>query len=137
MTCCFLGHDDTDTGLIKRLEDTIEELIKEKEVDTFFVGNCGEFEKSVYQVLLNFRKRYKHINCYMVLSAEGEEGDCEKIIYPDKIDSVPKRFKLSHRNRWMVLKSDYMVARITHAWGDAPKFAEFAKRRFTNVIYID
>ena len=136
MTCCFLGHDDIDEDFAAKLEEILLPLIKEGEVDTFLVGNNGNFEENVYEILLRLKISYPHIKCYKVAS-EAEREVSNMIIYPDGIDAVPKRFKISHKNRWMILKSDYMVARITHHWGDAPRFAEFARRKLVKVINME
>lgn len=45
--CCFFGHRDTQSHIAGRLEQTIIDLIENKSVDTFYVGNQGGFDSMV------------------------------------------------------------------------------------------
>ena len=42
----------------------------------------------------------------------------DAIIYPE-IESVPSRYAICHRNRWMVEKADVVISFITHQSGGA------------------
>ena len=42
----------------------------------------------------------------------------DAIIYPE-IESVPLRYAICHRNRWMVEKADLVIGFITHQSGGA------------------
>ena len=46
-----------------------------------------------------------------------------------KSQRAPKRFAISWRNRWMLDRSDHVIAYVTRSWGGAAQFAELAKKR--------
>lgn len=62
--------------------------------------------------------------------------DYKNTIIPEEIENVPKRFAISHRNRWMVNKSDYVVSFVTHSFGGAAQFVEYAKKKNKIVINL-
>ena len=41
---------------------------------------------------------------------------------------MPPRFAISKRNEWMLRQADYVVAYITHGWGDAAQYVGKAVR---------
>ena len=57
-------------------------------------------------------------------------------MYPEGIETVPKRFAISWRNKWMIQKSDYVITYIVYSWGGAAKFADLSKRVNKIVINI-
>ena len=71
-----------------------------------------------------------------VLERKKNEYDSfTNTVYPEGIETVPKRFAISWRNKWMLKESDYVVTYITHTWRGAAQFAESAKRQ-KNVINL-
>lgn len=78
----------------------------------------------------------KHIRSVLILPYLEKKIDMKKYdetIYPD-LESVPKRYAIVHRNRWMVEKSDILIAYVTHNWGGAAKMLEYAEQK-KKVIY--
>lgn len=62
-TCCFFGHrkiEITD-GLVNRLTEIVEDLIIEKEINTFLFGSKSEFDKLCLKVVTELKKKYPHI----------------------------------------------------------------------------
>ena len=57
-------------------------------------------------------------------------------MYPEGVETVPKRFAIDWRNRWMLKHADYVVTYITHYWGGAAKFAEKAARSGKQIVNI-
>jgi hypothetical protein len=55
---------------------------------------------------------------------------------PEGIETVPKRFAISWRNKWMLSRADYVVTYITRSWGGAAQFAELAERKEKTVIKV-
>lgn len=52
MPCCvFFGHKDADSSISSRVKEAIIKLIREQDVDEFFVGNNGKFDYIVYSTL--------------------------------------------------------------------------------------
>ena len=55
---------------------------------------------------------------------------------PEGIETVPRRFAVSQRNKWMIAHSDYVVTYVTHSFGGAAQFAELAARKKKHIITI-
>lgn len=112
------------------LMSCVESLIVEYGVTKFYVGNQGSFDRMAKSVLQTLQKKHPYIIYYIVLvyfSSQKEEMDDMATIYPDGLETVPRRFAISHRNRRMLRQADYVVGYITHSWGGAAHF--FAQAR--------
>ncbi len=137
VVCTFFGRREC-YGLDSQvLKQAIEELIA-MGVDTFYVGNQGQFDSAVYSCLKQLRKEHPHISVCVVLAYLPTEkngyDDMADTMYPE-IEGHPK-FAIERRNRWMIDHSDYLLCYINHTWGGAYKFAKLAKHRGKTVINI-
>ncbi len=138
-TCCFFGHRDTPSEISDKLEQTIIDLIENKSVDTFYVGNQGSFDGMVRNTLKKLKVKYPHINYTVVLAympTEKNGKDYSDTIYPDGLENVPRKFAIDRRNKWLVDNSDYVIAYISRSFGGAAKFYELAIKRKKNVINL-
>lgn len=142
MVCSFFGHKDAPQSLYPEIKANIELLITRRNVDSFMVGNQGGFDSMVLKALRELKQIYPHI-CYNVVLAymptqkqEYELYDPAETFLPEGIETVPKRFAISWRNKWMVRESDLILCYITHSWGGAAQFVEYAKRQRKEVINL-
>ena len=137
MVCTFFGHRECYGLDKKKLERTIEELI-DKGVDTFYVGNQGRFDSMVFGCLTKLKEVHSNISFSVVLTYIPTKSDYGLYhghsIYPEGQETVPPRFAIERRNKWMIDRSDFCLCYITHTWGGAHKFAKQAKRRGLTVI---
>ena len=62
-TCCFFGHREINET--ERLRNTmyknIENLITQKDVDTFLFGSKSKFDDFAYRVVTALQGKYPHI----------------------------------------------------------------------------
>ncbi len=137
MTCTFFGHSECYGLSREMLKAAIADLIQ-KGVDTFYVGNQGQFDQMVYGCLKRLQRVYSHIRVSIVLAylpGKKQDGaDMADTMYPE-IEGHP-RFSIERRNKWMIDASDYCLCYIDHTWGGAYKFARMAKRRNLTVINL-
>jgi len=135
--CTFFGHKESYGLDVQLLGRRIIELIN-KGVDTFYVGNQGQFDSTVYRCLKSLQAQYPNIRFSVVLAylptEKTEWEDMSDTIYPE-IEGHPK-FAIERRNKWMIGHADYCVCYINHTWGGAYKFAQMAKRRGLQVINL-
>ena len=124
------------------IADRVEEEIKNGETE-FFVGTHGHFDFMVIDVLRDKQKQHPHIFYSVVLAymPDGSPDEYsfikpEETMYPEGLESVPRKFAIVWRNDWMLWQSDYVVTYITHTWGGAYQYAEKAKRQKKRVINI-
>lgn len=139
MTVTFFGHKDTPKEIEPTLRTTLVDLIENKNVTVFYVGNNGNFDTMVRRQLKNLSQTYP-ITYNVVLAylptKKGEYDDFTNTIYPEGIETVPKRFAISYRNKWMVEQSDVVVTYVSHSFGGAAKFKEMAEKQGKIVIEL-
>lgn len=54
-------------------------------------------------------------------------------VYPP-LETVPRRFAICCRNRWMVNAADVVVSCVLHDWGGAASTLRYAKQKKKKVI---
>lgn len=140
--CAFFGHRDCPDTIKPRLREALVQLIERDGVNRFYVGHQGAFDAIVHSVLRELAQSYPQIQYDIVLAYMPQGKDnfdtemTQHTLLPEGIETVPRRFAIDRRNRWMLQQSDYVVAYVTHSWGGAAKFANEAKRLGKTVIEI-
>ena len=118
--CTFFGHSECPEDIKENLRKILVDLIGTKGVDTFYVGNQGSYDSMVRRVLRELKEKYPHIEFAVVLAYMPREQyiyDPEhysKTILPEGIETVPRRFAISWRNKWMINNAEYVVSYINH-----------------------
>ena len=138
MICTFFGHKDTPYEVKDKIRETIIRLIEEKDFTDFYVGNHGNFDRMVLSVLKELHDLYPQIHYAVALAylTQNTYEDYSNTVYPESIESVPKRFAIDFRNKWMLQQADIVIAYIRRSIGGAAKFTEMAKKRGKEVIDI-
>lgn len=140
--CTFFGHHDCPAAVKPKLREVLIELIENRSVDMFYVGNKGAFDRLVRAVLRELTQEYAHIRYAVVLAHIPEKQnsddseDYSDTMLPEGIEEVPPRFAISWRNTWMLRQSDYVVTYVTHSWGGAAQFAAMAEKQRKTVIRL-
>ena len=138
--CTFFGHRDCPETIKPYLREVLVDLITNKGVDTFYVGNQGRFDGIVRSVLRELEQEHPEIHYAVVLAympgKKNEYEDFSDTILPEGIEAVHPRYAISWRNRWMLQRADYVVTYITHSWGGAARYAQKAKRAGKAVIDV-
>ncbi len=141
MVCTFFGHWDTGEEIIPDLQKEIINLIENKNVDTFYVGNHGHFDGYAEEILKNLKEIYPHIKYSVVLAylPRGDDGDYydfSNTIYPEGIEKSPLKFAITKRNKWMIEKSDFVITYVKRVIGGAAQFKELAEKKKKIIIEI-
>ncbi len=139
MTCTFFGHRDTPPPVKPLLRQVIIELIEQRGVTRFFVGNQGNFDAMARSLLAELAQTYP-IRYDVVLAYLPKENnpslDVSHTILPDGFEAVPPRFAIDHRNRWMIEHSEIVVTYVRNPIGGAAKFKALAKRKGKTVVEV-
>ena len=139
MTVTFFGHKDTPKNIEPTLRTTLVDLIENHGATEFYVGNNGNFDTMVRCQLENLSQTYP-ITYSVVLAylptKKSEYDDYTNTILPEGIETVPKRFAISWRNKWMIQQSDVIVTYVTHSFGGAAQFKEMAEKQGKTVIEL-
>lgn len=111
------------------------DLIENKNVNMFYVGNQGKFDAYARYVLRDLKKSHSCINYAVVLAympGERKEWDYEDYsdtVYPDDLENTPPKYAITKRNRWMIDKSRYVITYITHPWEARYSLKNLRKRK--------
>ena len=139
MVCTFFGHKDTPKEIEPTLRSTLIDLIENKNVNVFYVGNNGNFDTMVRRQLEDLSQTYP-ITYSVVLAylptEKNKYDDLTNTIYPEGIETVPKRFAISYRNKWMVEQSDIVITYVARTYGGAWQFKAMAERQGKKVIEL-
>ncbi len=136
-TVTFFGHRDTPKEIEPALRLTLIDLIENKNATVFYVGNHGNFDAMVRCQLEDLSNTYP-IKYYVVLAYMPGKNDTpdEHSILPEGIETVPRRFAINYRNKWMIQQSDFVVTYVTLNFGGAAQFKELAERQRKTVIEL-
>ena len=139
MTCTFFGHRDTPSTVKPLLRQVIIELIEQRDVTRFYVGNQGNFDAMARCLLAELAQTYP-IHYDVVLAYLQRENDPSidgsHTILPDGFEAVPPRFAIDHRNRWMIDQSEFVVTYVRGSIGGAAKCKALAERKGKKVLEI-
>ncbi len=134
-SCFFIGHRDAPVGLLPQVRAAGEGLIMREGVTDFYVGSRGSFDRLAAAAVRELRETYPQIRLYLVLAYLPAKGTGEAppgftgTVFPEGLESVPRRFAIQRANRAMVNTCDFMVAYAPYAAGNARKVLDYARRR--------
>ena len=101
VVCGFCGHSDAPESLRIELKETIADLIREKNVHLFYVGNHGGFDRMVLGVLQELQASFPVMRYYVVLAYHPQlsapVSHDAPTIFPEDLETVPKRAAI----RWL------------------------------------
>lgn len=141
--CTFFGHRDCPSSIKGRLREEIKQLIRYQQVDTFYVGTHGNFDRMAYAVLKELRGWYPDIKVYRVLAYLPKLSDIaadrsvlEDTILLEGIEKAHPRYAIVWRNNRMIDQSEYVIAYVTRSCGGAYQAVERAKKEGKIIIQI-
>lgn len=125
-TCSFFGHSNAPLTVYPALATAIERHITEYGVNEFLVGQYGNFDSMAKRAVAAAKERHPEIKLDVMVPYLPEpsrqaalDRDVDHIIYPEGLETVPRKFAISRLNQIMVRDSDYAIAYVTHTWGGA------------------
>ncbi|MBQ7975906.1 MAG: hypothetical protein IJ300_09510 [Clostridia bacterium] len=139
MVCTFFGHKDTPKEIEPTLRSTLIDLIENKNVNVFYIGNNGNFDTMVRRHLEDLSHIYPITYSVVLAYLPTEKNKYDNLIntiYPEGLEAVPKRFAISWRNKWMIQQANVVVTYVTHNFGGAARFKEMAERQEKTIINL-
>ena len=137
MIVTFCGHAQiSQSEKIEKWLYAVTQKLIEQGATTFYLGGYGAFDSLAASVLREQKKRYSQIELVLVLAYLNTGRDTsgyDSTVYPP-LETVPRRFAISHRNRWMVESADVVVAYVLHDWGGAATTLRCAKQKKKQII---
>lgn len=134
-SCFFIGHRDAGSSVFPALADAVEKHITEYGVTEFIVGNYGSFDQMTARAVIEAKKRHPQVTLFRLLAyhpadrpqdlPEGFDGS----IYPENMETVPKRLAIVRANRYAVEHVGYLIAYVWHPASNSLNLLEYARSR--------
>ena len=144
MIITFCGHSNfiATNKLEDKLLSILNEYVGDNQAD-FYLGEYGAFDEFAFKCASKYKSTHPQVKLIFVTPYITEEyirnrlqnKKYDTILYPE-IENIPPKFAILHRNRYMIKKSDIVIAYITHAWGGAYQTYKYAKGKNKNIINI-
>ena len=139
---CFLfGHSSAPESLMGDLDEAIEKCYTELNVRQFVAGHHGDFDKLAIRTLKAAKQRHKDMELSLLLHyhpyehrfslPEGFDGS----IYPEGMETVPRRAAIVAGNRRMVRISDVLVCYVRYP-GNSKDLMKYAENQGKVIINI-
>ena len=138
MICSLFGHRDAPETIKSTLKTILLDLIENKNVNVFYIGNNGSFDRMAKELLKELKKSL-NFNYYVVLAyipPKTDDVDYSDTIYFDELNFKPHKTRIIERNKLMINKADIVVTYVTHITGGASRFKDYAIRKNKIVINI-
>ena len=144
-TVSLFGHREVFDlrELHKRLYSVIAELIKEKEYVHFLIGRNGEFDEYAASVIRLARRELGNECCeislvlpYVVSGVSDYERYYDGIVIPECAQGAHAKAAIGIKNRWMVERSDLVIAYVERSDGGAYRAARYAETLNKTVINL-
>lgn len=152
ITVTFCGHRDAyGSEIPQRLYFCLDVICKQAVLSgqevVFLCGGYGNFDSTVSLTIDKIRKAFPTLSISKVFVTpyitesykernEQMRSYYDEIVFPP-IETVPIKFAIPERNKWMVNESDIVVAYVTHGWGGAATTLRFAQRKGKQIYYIN
>ena len=141
MIVTFCGHSQiSQSEEVEKWLYAITKKLIEEGASTFYLGGYGAFDSLAASVLRVQKKWHPQIELVLVLAylnTKKQTSDYDRTVFP-ALETVPPRFAISYRNRWMVEAADVVVAYVLHDWGGAATTLRCAKQKEKQIIsYCD
>ncbi len=140
--CTFFGHRNITKDIEPILYSTLVDLIENKNVNVFYVGNQGGFDYIVRKNLKILKVDYPHIDYAVVLAYMPSIKDkcvyygCDDTIYPEEMEKIHPKYAIIERNKWMINVSEYVVTYVKYSSGGAAQFKSLAENMGRTVINL-
>ena len=134
-SCFFIGHREANEELSPKLEETVRKLITDENVDLFYVGGYGGFDRVAAGAVKKIKKEFPDIALFLVIPYHPAERPVETLYgfdgtyYPEGLEGTPRRYAISRANRLLLDSSDWLVCYMKHGASNTQKLYEYAKRR--------
>lgn len=148
ITCTFAGHREFYGSKIRDLVDeTIESILKKDDTFLFYSGDMGDFDKLCASVVRAAKKRHPnlHITLVAVLpymmnkvntNKEYYEEYFDDVLIPAELSGVHYKSAISKRNRWIMQRSDCLIAYVHRDFGGAFSTVKYAHKLNKPVINL-
>lgn len=114
ITCFFIGHRDAPEDIYNCLLAAVERHIVKHGVTDFVVGRYGNFDRLAAQAVIVAKERHPDVALTLLMPyyhsnagplPDGFNGS----IFPDGLETVPKRVAILRANQYMIRHCEHMI----------------------------
>ena len=145
MICCGFGHRVMLMDIEKPLQAVLERLMEERGVRVFYTGGMGEFDELFARTVRSMKRDCPSLRLVPVAPYLTERLNMDKAFYealydeiliPAELEGVHPKAAIGLRNRWMVDRSDVVIAALQRDFGGAAEAVRYAHAIERTVIYL-
>ena len=144
--CCFAGHSEIYNNdlVFDIIIDKAEELITQKDINEFWVGNYGAFDYISAAAVRELKEKCPNISLVLIIPyltkgineyREQYYKNYDEIVITEIPEKTPKKYCILKANEYMVDNSDYLICFVNHSWGGSAKTLEYAERKKHIIIF--
>ena len=141
-TCFFIGHRDASENTYERLLSAVERHISEYGVTDFVVGRYGNFDRLAARAVIEAKQQRSDVTLTLLMPYYRADADplpdgFDGSLFPDGLETVPKRAAILRANLYMIHHCDYLIAYDAGHIGNTQKqVAEAEKREGLHIVNI-
>ena len=166
LSCCGFGHRILLMDIEKPLREVLERLVTERGVTVFYTGGMGEFDELFARTVRSMKRTDPRLRLVLVMpyltrrlaigsALDGArdggqiaratqdrmgktwyEEHYDEILIPAELDGVHPKAAIGLRNRWMVDRSDFVIAALHRDFGGAAEAVRYAERIGKEVVRV-
>ena len=146
--CTFAGHREVyQANIADKLDEAISRILKNDNCFRFLVGGIGDFDGMCSSAVRRAKRNYpnKQISLELILPYLTQELNENKsyyeisyddVVVPIELAGVHYKSAITKRNRWMVDKSDWMIAFVYRDFGGAYTSLRYAEKKGLQIINL-
>ena len=138
MICTFFGHKNAPVSVKEALKTEILRLVDEGVVE-FYVGNNGNFDYYVQEVLLYISTIRQDIKFSVVISYLNERvmNKMDNLsLFPEGLEKALPKFAISKRNEWLIKNSDIAIVYVKNRFSNSYKIMMKAIKKGVMVVNL-
>ena len=132
-TCFFIGHRDAPESIYEQLFSAVERHISEYGVTDFVVGRYGNFDRLAARAVIEVKRHHTDVTLTLLMPYYRADADplpdgFDGSLFPDGLETVPKRAVILRANLYMIHHCDYMIAYDAGRIGNTRKLVADARK---------
>lgn len=148
ISCTFAGHREVySCNVESSIEFAIESILKKDNSFVFYSGDMGEFDKMCSAAVRTAKRRHPELDIklmvvlpYMMAKINTDKDFYKNlyddIIIPMELSDAHYKSAITKRNRWIIDRSDFLIAYVYRDFGGAYTTLKYANRMNKEIINL-
>lgn len=146
--CTFAGHREVyQANISDKLDEAISKIVDSNDSFRFLVGGMDDFDRMCSSADHRAKRKYpdKQISLELVLpyltkelneNKNYYESSYDDVIIPIELAGTHYKSAITKRNRWVVDKSDWLIAFVYRDFGGAYTTLRYAEKKGLQIINL-